>query len=113
MTKVSEVTPRSGRGQRSDRPSPALEDNQLATARLKPGEIPRHRAVLDGSQLRINLRHVTVEVEIAPVPFGAENPFKQPIERRLARRVKRGLEKRPWAWQPTSRVRWQRALAFW
>ena len=80
---------------RDDRIGPALEDEELAAARLEGAEVSRCGAIQIGAKRGVDLRHVAIEIETPPVPVGAERPFEQAVERRLARRIGGRLEKTP------------------
>ena len=80
---------------RDDRIGPALEDEKLAAARLELAEIAGRGAVQNRPELGVDLGHVAIEIELAPVPVAAQSPFKEAIERRLARRIGGRFQERP------------------
>ena len=80
---------------RHDRIGPTLEEDQFPAAVAELGDVARHCAVERRPEDGVDLGHVRLDVEGAPIPIEAKHPFEETVKSRLARGVAGRLEEAP------------------
>src|ERR1700677_2264512 len=80
---------------RHDRIRPTLEEDQLPAAIAELADVACHCSVQRRPKCSVDLDHVPVHVESAPIPVGAKHPLEEAVKSRLARGVAGRLEESP------------------